>query len=264
MWESALHLVVKLRADVRSQQLNLDIGKLQVAITKPLRVEFVTRECDDPCIEKLPDWHTMICCSASRREMGNGDSYVQGAGDDTEYWSRGLTPEIFWEHEDELLTDETEEELQARIDRIVSTDIQGRTVVRLSEVRPGAASAPFYIGSQEALESEGAMTDFDAVVCSGTLKSHRGTNRENKGASPQTLELGCPPGKLGSKTLRDRLPMLKAFLGNVLSKKLSPRIAFVCPNGRDLSIGTALVFFCLHFDNKGISKKNILNKKGTD
>jgi tRNA A64-2'-O-ribosylphosphate transferase len=32
--------------------------------------------------------------------------YVQGAADDHESWSQGLTPKVFWKHEAYLLSDE--------------------------------------------------------------------------------------------------------------------------------------------------------------
>ncbi|TBU51880.1 initiator tRNA phosphoribosyl transferase-domain-containing protein [Dichomitus squalens] len=39
----------------------------------------------------------------------NGFSYVQGSGDDHELWGMGLTAELFWKHEDALLSTSREE-----------------------------------------------------------------------------------------------------------------------------------------------------------
>jgi len=58
------------------------------------------------------DYHPVMCVSASRRvegstegfaqDWGAGWGYVQGAGDDEESWSEGLTPELYWEHKAQL------------------------------------------------------------------------------------------------------------------------------------------------------------------
>ncbi|KAF8940352.1 hypothetical protein BGZ58_006815 [Dissophora ornata] len=52
----------------------------------------------------------VICLSASRvvpdgMEECDGYLYVQGSGDDEEMWSKGLTPDLFWENEGYLLED---------------------------------------------------------------------------------------------------------------------------------------------------------------
>lgn len=47
--------------------------------------------------------------------------YVQGAGDDHENWARGLTPDVFWKHKDELLACD-KAQLEATVDRIVAKE----------------------------------------------------------------------------------------------------------------------------------------------
>ena len=51
----------------------------------------------------------MFCLTASNsEELGVGErkgwTYVQGAGDDEEAWSCGLTPAQFWLHSERLLS----------------------------------------------------------------------------------------------------------------------------------------------------------------
>lgn len=52
-----------------------------------------------------------------------GFVYVQGAGDDHENWARGLTPDVFWKHKDDLLGCE-KERLEDLVDRIVAEEAE--------------------------------------------------------------------------------------------------------------------------------------------
>ena len=217
-----------------------------------MRVEFVTRESTEICVEIMPGWHTIVCCSASRRERSDGDSYVQGAGDDTEHWSRGLTPDMFWKHRNELLGNRTEEELQQRVDEIVEKHDQGHAGGSIFAVQPKGAAVPFYVGKEEAVMADDTLNRFDVVVCCGLLDACSNLNKEQRDAPPSTLQLKCPSGKLGSRMLRDKLPSMRSFLAEVLLKKSSPKILFACSSGKDLSIGAALAYFCMYVDDQGM------------
>ncbi|KAF9921764.1 hypothetical protein BGZ65_010081, partial [Modicella reniformis] len=89
-----------------------DLAPLTTRLLKPIRPIWLTPQSfllkDD-----LPDYSQVaffpvVCLSASRvvlegMEECDGYLYVQGSGDDEEMWSKGLTPDLFWEHEDYLL-----------------------------------------------------------------------------------------------------------------------------------------------------------------
>lgn len=213
---------------------------------------FITRESEQMVVEQLPLWHTVICCSASRREVGDGDSYVQGAGDDTENWARGLTPEMFWRHHAELLSNLAEEELEEIVDRVVGEERQRCALGAMIEVQPLGSSVPFHIGTENALSDSASLQGLDAIICCGWVIENCVKNEENRRpASLVILQLGCPSGKLGSRMLRDKLPLLKPFLADVFTKTTSPRLLFTCANGRDLSVGVALAFFCMYYDDQG-------------
>jgi hypothetical protein len=47
--------------------------------------------------------------------VGVSWAYIQGAGDDEENWSLGLTPAGFWAHAERLLRLEDEEELREAV-----------------------------------------------------------------------------------------------------------------------------------------------------
>ncbi|KAI8606262.1 tRNA A64-2'-O-ribosylphosphate transferase [Dissophora ornata] len=91
-----------------------DLTPLTMRLLKPIRPIWFTPQSfflrDD-----MPDYSEVaffpvICLSASRvvpdgMEECDGYLYVQGSGDDEEMWSKGLTPDLFWENEGYLLED---------------------------------------------------------------------------------------------------------------------------------------------------------------
>ena len=229
--------------------LKLDLEKLRLMVGRPMRVEFVTRE-SEIGVERVEGWHTVVCCSASRRERGDGDSYVQGAGDDTENWARGLTADMFWRHYDELLG-VSGEELRETVDRVVREG-SGSSVGGVFKVTPPGPSLSFFVGVQEVLMAIDLRRDFDAVVDCGMFdQASLIVNEDAEAGGPSLLQLGCPSGKIGSKVLREKLLLLKPFFAGILSKNTLPRILFVCSSGKDFSIGVALAFFCMYFDDEG-------------
>jgi len=59
----------------------------------------------------------IICISVSREQLDDDRFYIQGAADDEENWSLGLTPDLFWIFKDFLL--ESESETESRVLEIV-------------------------------------------------------------------------------------------------------------------------------------------------
>lgn len=63
------------------------------------------------------------------QDKSQGWAYVQGAGDDHELWSQGLTPELFWQKQDllneEALLNKTNADAMAAIQRAISATPSG-------------------------------------------------------------------------------------------------------------------------------------------
>ena len=121
-----------------------DVAGLSSALAKPLRVLWLSQASP---LWGLPDPATLpftpiICVSASAPMSGHGHrhthadepqdavgqhspelgvsraySYIPGAGDDEEAWSRGLTPQLFWRHRSELMRSD---DVLAAIDALVA------------------------------------------------------------------------------------------------------------------------------------------------
>ncbi|KAJ4347399.1 tRNA A64-2'-O-ribosylphosphate transferase [Ascochyta clinopodiicola] len=218
-----------------------DIQALRSKLGKPLRPMWVTQISTLPhAAPEFPEFHPVILCTASRRVQGAEASeggYVQGAADDHEAWSHGLTPPLFWTNKNELLQT-NEEDLPAKIAELISQDRGTDAVSTL--IKP---THYLYVSSSQNVD----LTSFDMVVsCTPEPLPHNLLKESGVGAY---LHLACQNGKLGSRDLRTQLPALRslASISNVASK----RILVCCPTGKDLSVGTALAYLCLFVNEDG-------------
>ena len=187
-------------------------------------------------------YHTIICCTASRRVIGaemTEEGYIQGAGDDSEGWSNGLTPTLFWDHREQLLA--AVEEDMVDLVQGLSTRHQDHDAASSDAVRIGPTK--LYIGT---LASPAQAEQYDGIViCGGTVPS----NQDQHAKDQKLLYLLCGHGKLGSRALRSQLPRIPPFIADLPDCSSPPSILFVCPNGKDLSVGIALAVLCLFFDD---------------
>lgn len=180
----------------------------------------------------------LICCSASRQVLGaemSDDGYIQGAGDDSEGWSKGLTAKVFWDNKDELMKSVE-----------VSKDIENlvKSLVKCENQREVAGSAILIQPTTNMFLSKRIQEvgSFDLVIdCNSTQQ------QDNK----RVLGLGCREGKLGSKMLRDSLPNVETAVQQQLQKSLDSRILVKCSTGRDLSVGVMLTILCRFYSNAG-------------
>ncbi|KAL8913685.1 MAG: hypothetical protein Q9171_001535 [Xanthocarpia ochracea] len=247
------------------KRLRLDTSTLRQRLSGPLRPVFVAP--DDP-LPSLPSqaqapYHPIVCLTSSHRVHGAENSegnYIQGAGDDSEGWSQGLTPALFWRHKDTLMSaiDTELPQFIASFCASAQTDWHSqRTAATL--ITP---TSLIYIGSLGSIHSE----TWDAVVCCSCTKPFSGLQQTgfqsaNTASQPKVLHFPIPQGKLGSRALRTRLHLIHPFLQPIFQSTISEpaakplKILFTCPTGVDIAIGTALVALCLFFDDDG----NVMN-----
>ncbi|MCJ1416076.1 hypothetical protein MMC32_002411 [Xylographa parallela] len=239
------------------KDLHLDIDGLRAKLQRPLRVAWVTQASlqtspSSKCRRNLA-YHSVICCTASRQEASSGtwtDGYIQGAGDDSEGWSSGLTPAAFWQNSALLLSGSHEE--SGIFELLTKSRAQESMLPSASQaaaIYPGNSKWPLFIGRLEAVQTC-SSTDLDGIItCDEDNSTAPGTIKGIR--RPPFLRLETQTGKLGSRTLRDQLPQLKPFMEMIASQTRHPRLLFACSTGRDLSVGMALTILCLYFDNDG-------------
>lgn len=219
------------------RELGVDVGELRARLRRPIRCVWVCH--GGRGLEE--GWrgdgteNVLVLASASRRVRGAEVSegrYVQGAGDDSEGWARGLTSELWWENWERLLG-ATEEEVEGMIDEIVATekDKLGSSQGQLVKIEK---AGKLFVGTGSMANAE----RWDLVI------NCQGQGEDGK----YMLYLGCREGKLGSKDLREKLASVKAIAEPLLQRKPECCMLVTCSTGRDLSIGVALMLLCLFFD----------------
>ncbi|KAL8685715.1 MAG: hypothetical protein Q9218_007585 [Villophora microphyllina] len=263
--------------------LNLPLACLRHRLSKPLRPFWVTPDQPFPLLSNNESYHPIICTTSSHRVYGTENSengYIQGAGDDSEGWSRGLTPSIFWACKVRLMVT-SEEELPALIETLSQEQRMNVAVGdgRATLIQP---TRSIYVSSLASINPK----EWDAIiVCnstnpfapssspppsfsrsSDTTSTSHSTSPDTKQEKPRILHLPTPTGKLGSRALRNLLRLVSPFLSSLLQPQpLStpspphnkiPKILFTCPTGRDLAVGAALVGLCHFFDNEGWLKES--------
>ncbi|PFH56297.1 hypothetical protein XA68_16768 [Ophiocordyceps unilateralis] len=188
-------------------------------------------------------YRPVVCCTASRyRAEDHTAGYVQGAADDCENWSHGLTPSVFWRHVDDLLAAD-DAQLVSLIARLVSHHQQPPSDFPRSErqltphLSVCALPLPLPLASS---------SDCCHVVLAPNL-----TRSETWVQSPARIDVGLGRHKTASRNLRLALPDVCAFVSAFLGTTGRGRIVVACESGTDLCVGTALALSCRVLDDDG-------------
>lgn len=219
------------------------MGQLRKDLGYPIRIAWANQTYFYPTtLQKGDGYNLFVLCSASRRVHGAEASeggYIQGAGDDAEKWSHGLTPPVFWANRD-LLINTDESDLQHVIQELISkTDAHSNGDIKVGvPIRPSSnlyicQSQPNDLSTQDA---------YDLVIA---------CNDKPDLSTAKRLNLGCGSHKLGSRDLRAALDKVKAFAEKNLTTNPAQSILVTCETGKDLSVGTLLTIICLFYDDNG-------------
>ncbi|KAL7823907.1 tRNA A64-2'-O-ribosylphosphate transferase [Trichoderma gracile] len=285
------------------KELNLN---LPTSLTKPLRPLWITQDSslpppptgsddDDDRDEDqgviFQDYRPVICCTASRRVVGSEvdeGGYIQGAGDDTENWAMGLTPDVFWANAEALLSAS-----EAELPELILKLVEEAKVARTAPSRDGGAEDQASLPRKQLTPyiSVRALSPLDLAPPPPTpasssketaedkapnecliLLTETQTPKESWRLSPTLLRVGLGKHKTASRNLRLALPEICSFAAEFLRKankqqganvvsdddvssdgqqQQPPQIVVACDSGRDLSVGVALALSCYLFDDKG-------------
>ncbi|KAB8300168.1 hypothetical protein EYC80_000394 [Monilinia laxa] len=236
------------------QTLSLPLETFRERIQKPIRPIWVTPESQvSETSNVFEDFHPVICCTVSRRVSGGEVSeggYIQGAGDDTENWAHGLTPNIFWANQ-QILLETSEEDLPELIETLIGQP--GSSLVSNDKSRLVKPTSCLSISTIDAVPP----IDSSVGICTIVLLP-KVTPKDTWQTSPSRIDVGLGSKKVGSKNLRAALKDISEFFTENLKeftlKKTSneqTQIVVACESGQDLSVGVALALLCLHFDGNG-------------
>jgi tRNA A64-2'-O-ribosylphosphate transferase len=239
---------IKLDGFVRAfRDLGVDREALRQKLGRPMKLRWVLGHSTDALpadgrgvADYNDSCHTVILCSVSRRvkgaEMSEG-GYIQGAGDDSEGWSHGMTPRVFWSHQD-MLFQSQEEELPELIEKLLSVEGHLPKPHRAALVEP---TNNLYIAGWTGHDKP---QDFDLII---NCHSHE----SDKYDGAEQLDLQCDSRKLGSRGLRQKLNDVHSYAASTLKRHPACRILITCDTGKDLSVGVALMLLCLFYSDEG-------------
>lgn len=238
----------RLDAFARSlQDLQLDFAALRNELKHPIRLQWAINGSFDvggPEAESSTTFpkeaHHLVLCSASRRVHGaeiSEGGYIQGAGDDSEGWSHGLTAQVFWRHRQRLMSS-SEEELPEVIEELMS-DVRGSGGTKAEGTRITPTENLFICAGAVGNEDTYGLV----IDCNGNETA----------ANSNMIGLACRLGKLGSKDLREKLPIVAELVKERLLKDGNARVLISCSTGKDLSVGVAVALLCLYYDDSGKS-----------
>ncbi|QKX61115.1 uncharacterized protein TRUGW13939_08262 [Talaromyces rugulosus] len=223
------------------KELKLDLAQLGKDLGRPIRIAWANQAYFYPTdLHKSGQYNLFVLCSASRRVHGAEASeggYIQGAGDDSEGWSNGLTAPVFWESKDVLLATE-ESELPSVIQELMERNDKTPASQQATLVLP---SSNLYISQSQ--PNSGGHGSYDLVIACN--------DKPTEGGNIKKLNLGCGPHKLGSRDLRLALDKVHAFAEKHLGSNASQSLLVTCETGKDLSVGTLLAIVCLFYDDNG-------------
>lgn len=273
------------------KQLNLDLAGLRALVSKPIRPTWVTQETDlshyseneDDKNHIFESFRPVICCTSSRRitdgEISGHSGYVQGAGDDTENWALGLTPPVFWDNAEQLLSTP-----EADLPELIRSLVASASSSSSSSARPTTTTDSTDPETQALPPSVTQLTPFLHVSplpvprplpgrdpegspqawCTITILSAP-TPPETWDQSPGHLEVGLGARhKAASRALRTALPRICEFAHRFLllprpqpqaehdtsAPPQHPKILIADESGgRDIAAGVALALLCWCFSD---------------
>lgn len=243
------------------RDLDLDLSPLP-ALTKPLRPAWITRDSTllpapdnsdpDPDPDRaiiFRDYRPVVCLTASRRVLGSEldshDGYIQGAADDTENWACGLTPHVFWNHVDTLLS-----AADAHLPDLIASLLREDEAER----RRHDASSRVRLTRQISVCALPLSAPESGTACCHVALTEAPTHKDTWVRAPNHMHVGLGKHKTASRNLRLALPEVCAFVSNFL--ETGPglgeerQVIVACESGRDTSVGTALALSCYLFDGE--------------
>lgn len=243
-----------------AQRLDLNLDELRAKVKKPMRPYWVTPATSLDALSKPSDddsFATVVLCTVSSKpsvEARNDPDYVQGAADDHEAWSCGLTAPVFWKNIETLIAT-PEDELPAKIAELVAHSSNVKDASLPALIKP---TTSLFVGDESTIEA--ASSDIDVLVYCGSSVDQTVRKRiESHGG--RVVILPCSSGKNGSRQLRTSLQNLEDLQK---IEKSEPRILVASQDDKDMAVGAALAIVCSFVDESGkldlIHRQPVTNK----
>ncbi|KAI8615487.1 tRNA A64-2'-O-ribosylphosphate transferase [Chytriomyces sp. MP71] len=271
----------------------VDVVALSQMLQKPLRpiwiapdTRYFVNRIDDPHFKRAKydfltglEYYPVFCVNASevvadgtgRRclEKITGEfGYVQGAGDDHELWGEGLTPDLFWAHENQILA---ANRTNADCVKVVREIVQNATMRRDFRA-PSTTAAPIFnwvgetgiaIGGRRSGKPPECWDTFDIIINCGALEYP--TMLSSLPSKSEYLYLAIPEGKRGQHALYTAIPVVIGFLQKTTCKfnDRVPKVLVHCLQGKGRSVAIAICLLVLFQQQDGTVDYARTRNRGT-
>jgi tRNA A64-2'-O-ribosylphosphate transferase len=195
-----------------------------------------------------------------------GYYYTPGAADDHESWSRHLTPDLFWKHQEELLDPSLgDNQIEELIDRLLElariksherdlecTFQQSNNDCELCRHSNQIGRLNLWIGSRRAGRPPECWSNYDAILnvtdeeypgIVGFRATHTETPKSEKDHRRYYLQLPVQEGKRDKTGLEKWMPAGLVFLISHLQR--GERVLVHCAQGKDRSVAVVLAFIII-------------------
>ncbi|KAI5115176.1 hypothetical protein M0805_003343 [Coniferiporia weirii] len=255
------------------------------SLDKPLRPIWITPATTVfPTFDDGTPFFPIVCISASKlveegaERRREGYSYAQGAGDDHEYWSSGLTPDLFWKNKEVLLS-APESDFMDTLQNVVNAEAlkPALSTEWMKHPTPVAyvdglvsistiSDIPKWVLNQDE-ESKKSTQPFPCIIvrAGSNIPSNTPGDTKNPAAASNVLKLELPSDKKGGeRSFKNLLPRCLEYCKQHFEERRSVCVA--CDTGKDLSVGIALVVLQTFFDDDGMldpsryGRKNLRSK----
>jgi tRNA A64-2'-O-ribosylphosphate transferase len=244
----------------RSQAIVNPLHLVQI-LSKPLRPIWISNGKDlleDVGESSLEDDYLVIVCwnpstyktAATKSHIQwiddsieNGFYYTPGAADDQESWARHLTADLFWNHQEQLMNqDLNDDDVDTLIDSIVQ-DTRKEEEYFPNVVRDGSVDrigqTSLWIGSRRAGRPPDCWEKFDVIVNVTQLEYPDMLSQRGR----YYLHLSVAEGKRDKTELERCLPVGLVFL--IWHLQQGRDVLVHCAQGKDRSVALALALVVL-------------------
>jgi tRNA A64-2'-O-ribosylphosphate transferase len=233
-----------------ARSLDLDLDELRAKVKKPMRPYWVTPATSLNSLskpEENDEFATVVLCTASSKpsvDVRNDPGYVQGAADDHEAWSCGLTAPVFWKNHETLLAT-AEDDLPAKIAELANHSASTTNASLPALIKP---TTSVFVGDESTIELA-SLTINILVYCGPSVDPAIRERMEKRGG--KVIHLSCTSGKNGSRQLRTSLQNLEALEALEGIEKSDPTILIAGQDSKDMAVGAALAVVCSFVDRSG-------------
>ncbi|TPX31028.1 hypothetical protein SmJEL517_g05568 [Synchytrium microbalum] len=236
----------------------LDIAYLATHIQLPLRPIWHCPSGNYGTADSTQSISIVLVCASRMVHDGLERSghycYVQGAADDEESWSRGLTPELFWNHSNDIfLADSVEDVVDDLVYQQLVTNqntVSSDSIGSNSKISTNTSSSWIFqsatlsiaVGNRASGRPPECWQHYGAVINCGAPEFEHPDSRKY-------LYLPIPEGKKGAQQLEECIPVAIGFVRSLL-KDGPVRLLVHCMQGKDRSVGIAMALMMEFVDFK--------------